>query len=108
MVLKVPEMGAWFKVVTPGVGDDTMLQDMELAHAPSVETLFRVEAIEYGLIADLNITNSSSDASNVGPFWDRPQVGGVGNPSYRRVPRAVDAGDMDLLELGKAIFSIRG
>ena len=108
MVLKVPEMGAWFKVVTPGVGDDTMVQDMELAHAPSVETLFRVETIEYGLITDLNIANPSSDASNMDPFRDRAQVGGVGNPSYRRVPNAVDAGDVDFLELGIAVLSILG
>ena len=59
-------------MVTSGVGDDSIVKDVEFTHAPSVESLLRVETVEHGLITDLNIANSSSDASNLGPFGYRP------------------------------------
>ena len=70
MVLEIPEMGSRLEIVASGVRDDTMVQDVKLTDTPAVETLVRVEAIEYGLIADLYIADASSDASNLDRFWD--------------------------------------
>lgn len=75
-------MWSGFEVIPPAIGDDSIIQNVELANAPSVEPRFQEQMLENTVIADLQVALSRSKSANAETPWNRAGVRRVGKPKH--------------------------
>ncbi len=85
-----------FEAITPAIGYDCWVQDMELSDDPAIESGLGEDSVEDGLITHLHVTNARPQAPNIGSSLQGTKIAVVQNPTDRR-ETSVNAVELEYL-----------
>jgi hypothetical protein len=102
MIEDVMKMDVWLVVISSSVGNNSCVDDVNLAHGPAIKPWFREQFFEKLPIPDLNVPTSHPKAFELGSSRNGTSVSMVEHPTNGRY-FAVDAWDSHELDLCKPV-----
>ena len=99
---KVMEMHALLEMIPPAVWNDSRVDDMKLADAPSVEPRLGEQLLEHPVVAHLDIPAAHAQASHIASGRESAGIAVMQHPAKAR-SLAVDSLDIEQLNFGEGV-----